>query len=223
MSDTNSSATRADTRVLQAVHKTFRLATDRLVDATERLEPSALQPIIGTRWAFYTAVLNHHHHNEDDKAFPALVAVRPDMKDMVEALEEDHRRLVMRMNDVNDAVATFEANPDIANRDAMHDAIVGVRDEFFPHLDTEDAKVIPAFGESIPPAEWEKMDNEALKTIPRAWLPTAVGALDEVIRGLPEAERPMPPPLPIRVMLALSWRRKWAAWIKPMLPGGSSA
>jgi hemerythrin-like domain-containing protein len=217
MSDHNSSTTRADTRVLQAVHKTFRLATDRLIEATERLDPASLEPVIESRWTFYTTVLNHHHHNEDDKAFPALVAVRPDMKDLVESLEDDHRRLVARMGVVDDAVAAFQEKPDLPNRDAMHEAIVGVRDEFFPHLDTEDAQVIPAFGESIPPEEWERMDNEALKTIPREWLPTAVGALDEVIRGLPEAERPMPPPLPIRLMLALSWRRKWAAWIKPIL------
>jgi hypothetical protein len=139
------------------------------------------------------------------------------MKDLIAALEDDHRRLIKRMNDVDEAVAMFEKEPDIPNRKALHDAFVAVREQFFPHLDMEDARVIPAFAESIPPAEWDRMDNEALKTIPRKWLPTAVGALDEVIRGLPEADQPPPPPLPIRVMLALSWRKKWAAWIKPML------
>jgi hemerythrin-like domain-containing protein len=217
VNEQNARAPRADTRLLQAVHKTFRLATDRFVNATEALEPSALQPIIGNRWSFYSTVLHHHHHNEDEVAFPALIAVRPEMKELIATLEDDHRRLIKRMSDVDQAVATFEKNPDIPNRDALHDAIVAVRDEFFPHLDTEDARVIPAFAESIPPAEWDRMDNEALKTIPRKWLPTAVGALDEIIRGLPEAEQPPPPPLPIRVMVVLSWRRKYAAWIKPTL------
>jgi hypothetical protein len=45
----------------------------------------------------------------------------------------------------------------------------------------------------------------------------AVGALDEVMRGLPQKERPPPPPPPIRLMLALSWRKKWTAWVKPLL------
>ena len=44
-----------------------------------------------------------------------------------------------------------------------------------------------------------------------------LGFLDDVIQGMPEAERPPPPPLPIRVMLALSWRKKFAAWMKPLL------
>jgi hypothetical protein len=39
----------------------------------------------------------------------------------------------------------------------------------------------------------------------------AVASLEEVIRGLPTEARPAPPPRPIRFMLALSWRRKWAA------------
>jgi hypothetical protein len=60
------------------------------------------------------------------------------------------------------------------------------------------------------------MDNEALKSIPRQYLPKAVGALDEVIRSLPEAERPSGPPPPIRLMLALAWRKKWAEFVKPL-------
>ena len=39
MSQQASSDARADTRVLQAVHKTFRLATNRFIAATEKLEP----------------------------------------------------------------------------------------------------------------------------------------------------------------------------------------
>ena len=51
---------RADTRVLQVVHKTFRLATTRMVDATKNMEPPALKPVIGPFWNFYSAVLHHH-------------------------------------------------------------------------------------------------------------------------------------------------------------------
>jgi hypothetical protein len=45
----------------------------------------------------------------------------------------------------------------------------------------------------------------------------AVGSLDEVVRGLPKEERPPPPPAPITLMLALSWRRKWAKWCSALL------
>src|SRR5262249_7078734 len=206
----------ADTRVQQAVHKTFRLATTRLVDATERMEPNTLQPIIGQYWEFYAAVLHHHHHTEDTVAFPALIAVRPHMASLINDLEEDHRKLVAHVDAVNSAVTAFEKKPEASTQRELHDSMVAVRDEFFPHLDIEDTKVIPVFAQAIPPKDWERMDNQALKSIPRPYLPRAVGALDEVIRGLPEAERPSGPPPPVRLMLAVSWRRKWAEFVKPL-------
>jgi hemerythrin-like domain-containing protein len=207
----------ADTRVLQVVHKTFRLATTRMVDATARLEPAALQPVIGPCWDFYSGVLHHHHHTEDTVAFPALIAVRPHMAGLIKDLEEDHKKLVTTLDAVQSRVAAFDKQPKPATQQDLHDALAALRDEFFPHLDTEDAKVIPVFAQAIPPKDWERMDNQALKSIPRPYLPKAVGALDEVIRGLPEAERPVGPPPPIRFMLAVSWRRKWAAFVKPLI------
>jgi hemerythrin-like domain-containing protein len=188
-----------------------------MVDASERLEGAALKPVIGPFWNFYSAVLHHHHHTEDTAAFPALIAVRPDMGALVDGLEEDHRRLVASIEGVQVTVSAFENRPDPATQQDLHDALVTLRDQFFAHLDVEDSKVIPVFAQAIPPKEWDRMDNEALKSIPRQHLPKAVGALDEVIRSLPEAERPSGPPPPIRLMLAVSWRRKWAEFVKPLI------
>jgi hemerythrin-like domain-containing protein len=206
----------ADTRVLQVVHKTFRLATTRMVDGTERLEPAALKPVIGPFWDFYAAVLHHHHHAEDTAAFPALISVRPDMAVLVAELEEDHQRLAAAIDAVHVTIGAFDSKPDPAAQRDLHNALSVLRDQFFAHLDVEDEKVIPVFAEAIPPEDWARMDNEILKSIPRQHLPKAVGALDEVIRGLPEAERPSGPPPPIRVMLAVSWRKRWAEFVRPL-------
>jgi hemerythrin-like domain-containing protein len=206
----------ADTRVLQAVHKTFRLATTRMVDAADRLEPDALEAVIGPFWEFYAAGLHHHHHTEDTVAFPALVAVRPHMAGLLDELEEDHRKLVVAMDAVQSRVTAFGSRPDPATQEALRDSLVVLRDQFFPHLDVEDAEVIPAFAEAIPPKDWDRMDKHALKSIPRPHLPKAVAALDEVIRRSPKEDRPSGPPPPIRFMLAVSWRRKWAQFVKPL-------
>ena len=217
MTSHTSSEPLADTRLYQAVHRAFRLATTRLVDATEKVEPSALQPIIGKRWTFYETVLHQHHHDEDASVFPALLVVRPDLQALVEQLEDDHRQLIPTMDMVSAAVTAFDAEPDPVHQTTLHDGLTSLRDLFFPHLDVEDAQILPACGESIPPTEWERIDQAALKSIPREHLPHAIASLDEVIRGLPEDERPLPPPLPIRLMLAVSWRRRWTQWWKPLL------
>jgi hemerythrin-like domain-containing protein len=212
-----SSDSYADTRLYLVVHNAFRLMTTRFVDATEKVESSALEHMIGSRWSVYAALLHEHHHNEDDSIFPALLAARPDMNELVTRLEDDHQQLIATMEVVDSAVSAFDESPDAEHQKAMHEALVAVRDLFFPHLDTEDEQILPAIAESIPPGEWERLDKAALKAIPRQYLPTAVGALDEVIAGIAKDERPPPPPLPIRLMLALSWRKKYSIWMKPLL------
>lgn len=217
MAEHGSSMSRADTRVFLAAHETFRLTTNRLTVATEQLKPSALAQIIRSRWSFYSTVLHHHHHVEDESVFPALVAVRPDLGALINRLEEEHQQLLPAMEAVDTAIVAFEQRPDPAEQQTLHQAVVAVRDLFFPHLDLEDAQILPAITESLPADQWRRLDDAALKSIPREYLPIAVGALDEVIRSSRADERPPPPPLPIRLMLALSWRKKWSAWVRPLL------
>jgi len=210
-------ASQTDIRLYRVVHETFRRSTTRLVDATAKLEPSALEPVIRPYWDFYTAILHHHHHTEDVSVFPALVAVRPGMRSTIDRLEDEHVELAPNIDAVEGAVAAFVKRPDASSQQVVHEALVALRDWFFPHLDLEDEKVLPAIAESIPPKQWDQLDKAALKSIPRKYLPSAVGALDEVIRSLPEQDRPAPPPPPIRVMLSLSWRKQWTARVTPLL------
>ena len=210
-------AAQTDIRLYRVVHEMFRLSTTRLVDATAKLEPSALESVIGPHWAFYTAILHHHHHTEDVSLLPALAAVRPDIRTTIDMLEDEHIELAPNIDAVDVAVAAFVTQPNSSTQKAVHDALVALRDWFFPHLDLEDKMILPAIAQSIPPKEWDRLDKAALKSIPRRHLPSAVAALDEVIRSLPEQDRPAPPPPPIRIMLSLSWRKRWMATVKPIL------
>jgi hemerythrin-like domain-containing protein len=210
-------AAQTDIRLYRVVHEMFRLSTTRLVDATAKLEPSALESVIGPHWDFYTAILHHHHHTEDVSVFPALAAVRPEIRTTIDMLEDEHIELAPNIDAVDIAVAAFVKQPNASTQQAVHDALVALRDWFFPHLDLEDKMILPAIAESIPPKEWGRLDKAALKSIPRKYLPSAVAALDEVIRSLPERDRPAPPPPPIRIMLSLSWRKRWMETVKPFL------
>jgi hemerythrin-like domain-containing protein len=214
---TTQASSQTDIRLYHIVHTMFRQSTTRLVDATAKLEPSALEPVIRPYWDFYAAILHHHHHTEDESLFPALLDVRPEMRSTIDMLEDEHVELAPNIDAVEVAMAAFVKRPDVASQDAVHGALVALRDWFFPHLDLEDEKVLPAIAESIPQKQWDQLDKAALKSIPRKYLPSAVAALDEVIQGLPEKDRPAPPPPPIRVMLALSWRKKWTAKVTPLL------
>ena len=211
-----SSKSQADVRTFQAAHNAFRLATTRIADATEKLEPSALQRVIQSHWSFYAAVLHHHHHSEDDSIFPALLAARPDMEPLIKRMENDHHQLILTMETVDSMISAFAEQPDKALQQSLHQAVAAVRAEFFPHLVIEDEQVLPAIADSINPTEWARLDSATLKSIPRKYLPTAVGAIDEIISGLPKDKQPPPAPVLIRLMLALSWRRKWSTWVKAL-------
>lgn len=213
----NASNGKADIRLIQAVHNTFRVGLTRMIDATAKLEPRALQPSVGPYWTFYAAILDYHHHNEDDEDFPLLAGYYPDIQPVVDELGADHRQMLEVMKKVDTAVDSFQKSPDAANRDGINAAAAELRDLFFPHLDREDAEVLPMYAEWIPPDVWAKLETKALKNIPKPQMAYAVGALDETIRSTPEADRPDGPPLPVKVFLSLSWRKKWAGLVQPLL------
>ena len=208
---------RADIRLIQAVHNTFRLGMTRMVDATAKLEPAALQSSIGPYWEFYSAILDYHHHNEDSEDFPTLAHVYPNSQALIDELGADHRQMVGVMEKISGTVDSFQKTPDVAGRDAINTATIELRNLFFPHLDREDAEVLPMYAKWIPRDEWDRLETKALRGIPKPQMPYAVGALDETIRSTPQAEQPVKPPLPVRMMLALSWRKKWAGLVQPLL------
>jgi hemerythrin-like domain-containing protein len=207
----------ADIRLIQAVHNTFRTGLTRLIDATAKLEPSALQSSIGPYWTFYSAILDYHHHNEDEEDFPLLAGYCPDIQPLVDILGADHRQMLEVMAKINAAVESFQKTPDVAGRDAINAAAVELRDRFFPHLDREDAEILPMYAKWIPHNQWAKLETKALKGIPKPQMPYAVGALDETIKSTPESERPEGPPLPVKIFLSLSWRKKWSGLVQPLL------
>lgn len=207
----------ADIRLIQAVHNTFRVGLTRIIDATAKLEPSSLQSSLGRYWNFYAAILDYHHHNEDEEDFPLLAGYYPDIQPLIDDLGAEHRQMLDVMAKINAAVESFQGTPDVAGRDKVNAAALELRDLFFPHLDREDADVLPMYAKWIPYDEWEKLGTKTLKGIPKPQMPFAVGALDETIRSTPEAERPEGPPLPVKVLLALSWRKKWAGLVQPLL------
>ena len=61
------------------------------------------------------------------------------------------------------------------------------------------------------------MSEQAFRSLDKKDLPVVAGALDEVVRGLPKEQRPPPPPLMVRVLVAVSWRKRYAKFIDPLV------
>ena len=68
--------TKADIRDVLVVHTLLRQMLDKLIGATERLDPAEAASIIPSRWGLYVRGLHHHHESEDHDFFPVIVAVQ---------------------------------------------------------------------------------------------------------------------------------------------------
>lgn len=206
----------ADTRLYLVVHEAFRRTLQRFVTATRELEPARLHRVLGDRWGFVVRGLHDHHEHEDDEFFPAIARACPDEAALIARLKTEHAELVQMLDAADAAVATFEAGPTPEALREAHDAIAQIQTFLLPHLAIEDAELLPAATAKVAADEWEQMNERAMRAISRRDLPIAAAALDEVARSLPPEQRPPPPPLPLRIMVALFWRRRYAKFVEPL-------
>jgi hemerythrin-like domain-containing protein len=207
----------ADIRLYLVVHQSMRLTLDRFVRTTERVDPTTLAALIPDRWGVLERGLHTHHEHEDRDFFPMIAAASPDQQPLIEQLEREHQELLELLAAVDTAIAALVAAPSEDVRTTVHDAIVAVRDALVPHLDVEDDKLLPAAAATVDSKEWDAASERALRATPKSDLPIVAGILDEVSRSLPPDEQPPPPPLALRALLALSWRRRYAKFVEPLI------
>ena len=206
----------ADIRLYLVVHESLRVTLDRFVRASDRLDPATLATVFPERWGVLERGLHTHHEHEDRDFFPMIVAASPDQGPLIEQLEREHAELVVLLDAVDVATKALVAAPGDDTRRTLHDAVAAVRDTLVPHLDIEDAQMLPAAAATVDAKEWEDASDRALRSTPKADMPIVAGILDEVTHSFPPDRQPPPPPMLLRVMLAVSWRRRYAKFIGPI-------
>lgn len=208
--------TKADIRDVLVVHTILRRMLDTLISATGRLEPTQAASVIPSHWGLYVRGLHHHHESEDNAFFPTVVAAAPTLEPLITQLEHEHQELIKLLDATDAAVATLAREPTSENKQAAGDAMTAVHDQLFPHLDKEETQLLPEAAGAVDPKEWKKLGDDAFRSIPKSDLPVVAGAFEAVVKSLPEADRPPPPPIFVRVMVALSWRKRYQKFMAPL-------
>jgi hypothetical protein len=198
-----------DTTMVRNVHNQMRRDTRRFAEAVLTATPAdragRLKPL--ARWAVgFGHELHVHHTIEDAVVFRHLAARVPSVRSVLDSLEADHETVAAILEEWGPAAHRL-ADPSAPFGPAqsrMLELATSLRDLLSRHLDIEDNEVFPLFPVHFTLAEYEAMDAEALKALPKKGLgfsiPWNVYAQDEAAR----AELIAGAPLPLRLIFRLT-------------------
>jgi hemerythrin-like domain-containing protein len=166
-------------------HHGIRRDLGRLAHALERLptNDTARAEVLREQWKNLAMTLHGHHQAEDTGVFPTLAAEHPSVRDVIERLSEDHRRIDPL---VDRGQAAFADLPDVLGALAIAREL---RELLDAHLAVEEREIIPFLrsAKSFP----EPPDDEALAMYAQgfAWSMHGIApdVLEQVERMLPAA------------------------------------
>lgn len=156
------SAPRSDTSDMPAVHKVFRssLAATPAFTASAAGDPDR-RALIANYYANVLAFLEAHHDGEEELVFPLLIERVPESKILVEQAKEQHAKVVGLMGAARNSLGSWESNAD-SDASGVVQSLQALDDVLSPHLDQEEAEVVPLAGAHMSIEEWGAMPGHAM-------------------------------------------------------------
>ncbi len=159
---TDTASVLADTSDMAPVHKVFR---DSLAMAPELIASAAgnseRRAMIANYYANLMAFLGVHHDGEEQLVFPLLAERVPEHKSVVERALRQHEDVVGLLHAANDQIAAWEEKGD-PEAPGLVRALADLADTLIPHLDLEEADVVPLCATCITVEEWGALPGHAM-------------------------------------------------------------
>jgi Hemerythrin HHE cation binding domain len=159
---TQSSGVQPDVSDMPAVHQVFRTSLaqgPKLVESARG--DDARRALIVNYYANLIAFLESHHHGEEELIFPNLMARAPAQKAVVQKGEAEHAAVVGLMDAVKDNLATWDAKGDASGGD-VGSALLALDATLIPHLDYEEAEILPLAAANMTVEEWGELPGHAM-------------------------------------------------------------
>lgn len=152
----------ADTSDMPAVHNVFRQS----LESAPRFVASAAgdderRAVIANYYANLVQFLRVHHDGEEVIVFPALTERAPDSRSILEKAGSDHHAVVGLMAAVDDQIGIWEVKGDDGAQGLL-DALAALQRTLIPHLDEEEAEVLPLAAAHMNAAEWGQLPGHAM-------------------------------------------------------------
>lgn len=152
----------ADTSDMRAVHKVFR---ESLASAPQFIAGAANDDVRRTMIANYYAnvmeFLKVHHDGEEELVFPLLCERAPEQRSILDKAAADHQSVLGPMDTVGDRIEVWQTKGDDGIQGIL-DALAALQATLIPHLDEEEAEVLPLAAAHMNAAEWGQLPGHAM-------------------------------------------------------------
>jgi len=210
-----------DVRDMAIVHRTFRDAfseSGQLVLANPTPSPERVA-FLADHIDFLLGVLHHHHASEDESLYPLLAQRVPEQLEMVNAVEAQHKTVTGAIESVTQSCTAWSQGPSVATAEALAARLDDLNAVLQPHLDDEEAKIVPLAAEHLTQKEWDSMGEKAVAAIPRKKLPIAFGLLTEPLNESDREHMKSTLPAPVRILFPVLIGRPWKKYAHTLRNG----
>lgn len=185
-------STGVDTRDMVVVHDSIRRQFGQ-APALVRGVPggdTARAAVVADHLDLLGAFLHHHHVSEDRLLWPVLESRVPaGLAPTVERMERQHEGIAEAQGAVTAATGAWRTAAGTTEREALAVTLEALLEWITEHLAAEEEHILPLAAEHMTPAEWQKLGEEGMASLPRKQLPLAIGMVmyradPAVIRGM---------------------------------------
>ena len=158
-----------------------------------------------------TTLLDHHHAGEDRLLWPKLTARTPQaLTATIAGMERQHETIHGLLQAVDAQTTAWAARPDSPARLELADSLSRLTDALEEHLDAEEAAVLPLASAHLSLAEWQELEEDGLKEMPKRDLAFVSGMIMYHADPACVAVLVARAPAPVRVFASLAGPRSYA-------------
>jgi hemerythrin-like domain-containing protein len=220
MSDRSVVTAEPKTQEMVVIHRIFRRGFPMLAEVIRRVpasppgrSPARRVATIATHVEFMLNGLHHHHTAEDQHLWPRLLERAAPDAELIGRIADQHKAVDAHVEQARRLLPTWRAAPSVPASAELADTLDRLHEALAPHLDEEEAEILPLVRKHITEAEWVELGETAFAGFTNDEKLIALGQMLDVTTPTEAAIFLTKLPLPIRLMWRLVGRRKYTRYM----------
>jgi hypothetical protein len=150
----------ADTRSMGIVHSALRrdLERTRMVASASPHPDEKRRRAVASHMLWMMHFLHVHHTGEDVGLWPLVRSKNPAAGDLLDRMDEDHRRIAPAITAMEAAARAYREDP--AARERFLEALTELRAVLLPHLEREEREMMPVVATTLTDEEYHAVEQE---------------------------------------------------------------